>query len=231
MNWLDVAVAIGLSAFALRGFLKGLVAESLGFLGLLLAVAAALVAYPWVANFLRPIAGLSRPVGYLAGAVLVFLVAGFVWLFGMWFLLGRAKRQSFRRSGANRVGGALFGLGKGVVLVSFALLLLEALPMPRAYRSVAGGAEVAGQVRAVAPWIGEQVAAILPRSVQRRYEAFRGQVVQLGARWRVISPSGPGPTPPAAAPRAPIAPSKSPPAKTQTRSQCGMRKADCGIRA
>lgn len=212
MNWLDVAVAVGLAAFALRGFLKGLVAESLGFLGLLLGVAASLFANPLVADFVRRVAGASRPAAVLTAAVLVFLAVEFVWLFGMWFLLGRAKRKSFRRSGANRVGGALFGLGKGVVLVSFSLLFLEAVPMPRVYRGAAEGAEVAAQVRAVAPWIGEQVAAILPRSVQRRYETFRGQVAQLGVRWRVISPSGTGPTPPAA----PAAPPKSPPAKTQT---------------
>jgi uncharacterized membrane protein required for colicin V production len=212
MNWLDIAVAVALAAFALRGFLKGLVAESLGFLGLLLAVAAGLFAHPPVADLLRRVTGLARPVAVLAAAIFVFLLAEFVWLFGMWFFLGRAKRQSFRRSGANRLGGALFGLGKGVVWVGLALLFLEAVPMPRLYRSAAEAASVAGRVRAVAPWIGEQAAALLPRPVQRRYETFRGQVAQLGARWRVISPPGPGPQPPAT----PAAPSKAPPAKTHT---------------
>lgn len=209
MNWLDVAVACVLAAIALRGFLKGLVAESLGFLGLLMAAAAALGAYPWVADPLRGAAGLSRPVAVLAAALAVFLVVEFLWLVALWFLLGRAKRRSFRRSGANRVGGALFGCGKGILLVSLLLLVLEVLPMPRVYRSAAEGSEVAGQVRAVGPWLAGRAAGILPRAVQRRYDDFRRQVARLGARWRVLSPPAGGPGAP------PGGPAKPPPAKGQ----------------
>jgi len=188
MNWLDVAVVIGLAAFALRGFFKGLVVESLGFLGLLIAGAASLYANPTAADLLRRPLGISRPFAAAAAAVLVFLLAEFVWLLGLYFLVGRKRKDSFRRSGANRLGGALFGLGKGVILASLALLVLAAVPMPKAYRDAAEGAEVAGRVRAVAPWIGGRVATVLPPAARQRYEAFRTQVVHLGARWRIIAP-------------------------------------------
>ena len=198
MNWLDVAVVAGLAGFALWGFLKGLVKESLGFLGLLLATVASLAVNPFAAGVLRRLLGTSRPFAVLAAAILVFLIVEFVWLLGMFFLLRHPRRQSFRRSGANRVGGALFGMGKGVLLLSLALLVLVAVPMPEAYRAAAEGADLAGRVRAVAPWCAGQVAAILPRAARRRYEAFHGQVAQLGARWRIIAPTPSEPLPYAA---------------------------------
>ena len=195
MNWLDVAVAAGLAGFALWGFIKGLVVQSLGFLGLLLAAVASLAVNPFAAETLRRLLGTSRPFAVLAAAILVFLIVEFVWLLGMFFLLRRPRRQSFRRSGANRVGGALFGMGKGVLLLSLVLLVLEAVRMPEAYRAAAEEAELARRVRAVAPWCAGQVAAILPRAARRRYEAFHGQVAQLGARWRIIAPTPSEPLP------------------------------------
>ena len=215
MNWLDAAVAVALAAFALRGFLKGLVNESLGFLGLLIAAAASLYANPQAADLLRRTLGISRPIAAFAAATLVFLVVEFVWLLGLFFLLGRGKKESFRRSGANRMGGALFGLGKGVIWASLVLLALGALPMPKAYRAAAGGAEVAGTVRAVAPWVGARVAAVLPRTSRQRYEAFRAEIAQLGARWRVLAPKAAAPAPspaPSTPPQAGAAGETKPPA-------------------
>jgi len=218
MNWLDWAVVAGLAGFVLWGFIKGLVVESLGFLGLLLAAAAGLAANPPAADLLRRLTGTSRPFAVLAAAILVFLVVEFLWLLGMFFLLRRPRPQSFRRSAANRVGGVLFGMGKGVLLLSLALLLLEAVPMPQAYRNAAEAAELAGRVRAAAPWCAGRVAAILPRAARVRYEAFRVQVAPLGARWRIIAPTPSEPLPHAApggrygvtpaAPPAPAAPAK-----------------------
>ncbi len=222
MNWLDWAVVVGLAAFALRGLLKGLVIESLGFLGLLIAVAASLYGNPPAADILRRAIGISRPIAAATGAILVFLVVEFVWHLGIYFLVGRKREHSFRRSGADRVGGVLFGLGKGVVLASLLLLILVAAPMPRAYRAAAEEAEFAGAVRAVAPWIGARVAAALPRSARQRYEAFRNEVAQLGARWRILSPPLPRGTPPPSSTSSPAPPqagaageAKQPPAKAR----------------
>ena len=198
MNWLDWGVVAGLAGFGLWGFFKGLVVESLGFLGLLLAAAAGLAANPPAADLLRRLTGLSRPVATLAAAIVVFLVVEFFWLLAMFFLLRRPRRQSFRRSAANRVGGSLFGMGRGVLLLSAALLLLEAAPMPQAYRDAAEASDLAGRVRAVAPWCVGRVATVLPRAARARYEAFRAQVTQLGARWRIIAPTPSEPLPHAA---------------------------------
>jgi uncharacterized membrane protein required for colicin V production len=198
MNWLDVAVVVGLAAFALRGFFKGLVTESLGFLGLLVAAAASLYANSAAADMLRRALGVSRPFAAFAAATLGFLLVEFVWHLALWLLLGREEKASFRRSSANWMGGALFGLGKGVVVASFALVALSTVPMPEAYRAAAQGAEIAGTVRAVAPWIGARVASILPRSARQRYDAFRHEVTQLGSHWYIMAPRPAAPAPSAA---------------------------------
>ncbi|HYB74276.1 MAG TPA: CvpA family protein [Candidatus Sulfotelmatobacter sp.] len=212
MNWLDVAVVVGLAAFALRGFLKGLVTESLGFLGLLVAAAASLYANPQAADILRRGLGISRPLAAFAAAILCFLVVEFVWHLGLWFLLGRGEKASFRKSSANWMGGALFGLGKGVIVASLALVALSAVPMPEAYRTAAEGAEVAGTVRAVAPWIGARVTGMLPRAARQRYDAFRREVAQLGSQWHIIAPRRIGPAP-SASPAVGAGGAKAPPAK------------------
>ena len=186
MNWLDVAVVLGLAGFALRGFLKGLVAESLAFLGLLLAAAASLYGNPAAADLLGRTIHLWRPLAVLLAAVLVFLAAKIVWVLGLYFLVERGKKGDFRRSGVDRVGGALFGLGKGAIWASLVLLILRVVPMPQAYRSAADGAEVAGTVQGVAPWVGARVASVLPRSARQRYETFHREVAQVGARWRAM---------------------------------------------
>jgi uncharacterized membrane protein required for colicin V production len=199
MNWLDWAVVAVLAGFALWGLIKGLVKESLGFLGLLLAAGASLAVNPWATGVLQRLGRLSRPSATLAAALLAFVLFEFLWLVALFFLLRRPRRQSFRRSAANRLGGGLFALGKGVLLVSLGLLLLEAAPMPQGYRRAAEKAALAARARAVAPWCAGQVAAILPGAARRRYEAFRAQVAQLEVpRWRTIAPTTAEPLPHAA---------------------------------
>ncbi len=199
MNWLDWAVVAVLAGLALWGLSTGLVRESLGFLGLVVAAAASLAVNPWAAGVLQGLGGLSRPAASLGAALLALLLFEFLWLVGLFFLLRRPRRQSFRRSAANRLGGGLFALGKGLLLLSLALLLLEAAPMHQGYRQAAESASLAAQVRAVAPWCAGHVVALLPSAARRRYEAFRAQVAQLAApRWRTIAPTTSEPLPHAA---------------------------------
>lgn len=197
MNWLDVVAVAGLAGFMLRGVIKGLVVESLGFLGLLLAAAVGLAIHPVAAEPLRRLLGASSSIAVLVAAILVFLVVEFFWLMAMYFLVGRGRREGFHRSGANRMGGALFAGGKGALLLSLLLLVLEVAPMPGAYRAAAEDGVVAGRLRAVAPSLGGHIAGFLPRLARQRYEAFRDRVAQLGARWRIIAPVSTAPASPA----------------------------------
>jgi uncharacterized membrane protein required for colicin V production len=196
MNWLDAGAAIGLAAFALRGFLKGLVAESLAFFGLLLSAGVTLYGAAPAADLFARAVGIGRPLATLAAAIVLFLLVEFAWHLGLHFLVGKSGKDGFRRSAADRVGGALFGLVKGVVMVSLLLVSLERLPMPRAYRRAAGRTEYAGVVRGAAPWIGRALAQVLPEDMRRRYEALRGRVAPLAARPGAIPggpPGAPGP--------------------------------------
>jgi uncharacterized membrane protein required for colicin V production len=130
MNGIDVALVILLLLCGLRGSWRGFFRESFGFAALLLGLLAALRGAPAGAEWLSG----RVPSGEMSSSAL--LGAAFVGIFMIVSaavnLVGVACDQLFGRGALrvlSRIGGALFGLGKGAAVFAFVLLFLHLFPV------------------------------------------------------------------------------------------------------
>lgn len=128
MNFIDILIILALLLFAVKGFLKGLVREVCSLLGLIMGSWAAFKYYPFLGSALRPYIHLPQTVATIVSFVLIFLVVGL-----LFFLLGHLLTAMFKIAmlgGVNRMGGVVFGLLQGGLVLCILLYLGTTKPMP-----------------------------------------------------------------------------------------------------
>jgi len=125
MNWLDIAIIVVVLGFAASAFSAGLIREVVTLGAIVIGIIVAGLLYD-----------------DLATDVLVFidddeaaLVISFLVLFGAVYLLGQIVAYTLRRLAsllmlgwADRIGGGLFGILKGLIVVEVLLILFAAYP-------------------------------------------------------------------------------------------------------
>src|SRR3990170_1969459 len=125
MNWLDIVILVILLAFALSAYSAGLIREVITLVAVVVGIVVAGQLYD-----------------KLATDILVFidneeaaLAISFLVLFGAVYLLGQLTAYVLKRAAsllmlgwADRLGGALFGLLKGLIVVEVLLILFAAYP-------------------------------------------------------------------------------------------------------
>ena len=141
MNQVDALVLVLLVPFALRGWWRGFLRESLAVIGLLGGVLAAAAGAPRLAaaivarHLLPPLA--ARAAALVSLFVLVWVAAQLTGL-----IADRLARAAFL-GGFNRVAGLAFGLVKGAALLGFVLMALERfLPSP-SFAELVGSSKLA----------------------------------------------------------------------------------------
>lgn len=118
MNWLDIAIAAVLIGSVLLSFAKGIVREAIGLAGFVAAVFAAGRYYQQVGSMLLFIE--NRTIAGVVGFVLVFMLVSFV---ANLVAMMVHQTTGFFFGWPDHIGGAVFGLLRGVVLVEVALFL------------------------------------------------------------------------------------------------------------
>ena len=127
-NWIDSCLLGVLFISIVFGFWRGLFASVFGILNLVLAIFAGIYGGQLLLPSMRGFWGDSPAAPLIAGALaflIVFLLAG---LFFKVFAMFLAKSDI---SGLNRVGGVLFGLLRGALLVLVIVLVLSAVAVPK----------------------------------------------------------------------------------------------------
>lgn len=135
---MDVAVAVMLTGFALRGYLRGLYAEVTALLALVIALGAA---FRWTPAVVPQWANVL-PGSAAADTAITFLVLFAALGLALRFLFGLLRRGWSPETGSifGRIGGAAFGLCKGGVALGCAVLLLRTFtPEPATAGAVAPG--------------------------------------------------------------------------------------------
>jgi membrane protein required for colicin V production len=156
VNPVDLLLFVLLAACAVRGFVRGLFREVMGLAGLVLGTWAAMLYYERAAALMRQYALEDPMAAQVVAGVVIFLVVN-VASHVVAVLLDRLARAVYLTS-VTRMAGAVVGIGKGAVLVSFLLLFL------RAFAPVPGVAEVIGESTLGAP-LAEAAERLLRRSV------------------------------------------------------------------
>ena len=122
MNWLDFLILVPVIWFGFKGFSHGLVHELASLIGLILGIYAALHFSEYMGNFLSSLFTINERylpvISFIATFVVVVLVIFLIgWIIG--------KMLDLVALGfINRLFGAIFGVIKGIVLVSLIFLVL-----------------------------------------------------------------------------------------------------------
>jgi membrane protein required for colicin V production len=128
MNLIDILVWAILVVFIVKGFLKGLVREVCSLIGLVMGIWAACKYYPSLSAAIRPYIHLPHNVSSTISFALIFLIIGL-----LFFFLGHLLTVVFKIAllgGVNRVGGVLFGLIQGALVLSMLLYFCTTKPLP-----------------------------------------------------------------------------------------------------
>ena len=119
-NWLDITVLVVMLAFAVNSVFRGFLRELVALVGIIASTYLAIRLYDPLSQllpFYQGNSGAAHAVTFTTILLLGWIVSN---------LLGFSLRRLARESGldwADALGGMIFGLAKGILLVSIALLL------------------------------------------------------------------------------------------------------------
>ena len=120
MSIIDIVLAVFLLYFAFKGFTSGLIISIATLAGLMLGFYGASYFSEFTADWLQKDLGLKSDNIRLIAYVITFVI-----VIVLIFLLGRFLTGVVKTAGlgiANRLAGALFGIGKGLLIASFLFL-------------------------------------------------------------------------------------------------------------
>ena len=128
MNFVDILIWAVLLLFVIKGFLKGFVKEVCSLLGLLLGGWAAFKYDHFLAETIRPLIHLPHGIAVFLSFTLIFLLLGL-----LFYLLGYLLTVVCKialMGWLNRIGGVLFGLLEGALLLCMVLYFGTTRPVP-----------------------------------------------------------------------------------------------------
>ena len=122
MNWLDLVIVLTVLAFVLSAYASGLIREVVTLIGMVAGIVIAGLLYD-------DLAAEFNAEGDTSLAVSFFVLFGSVYLMAQILAYVLKKGASLLMLGwVNHIGGAVFGLLKGVLMVEVALLVFAAYP-------------------------------------------------------------------------------------------------------
>ena len=123
MNYLDIIIAILLILFAIGGYRNGIIREAFSLVAFAIGIYGAIKLSDIVGKWLGNIINVSPDWMSVISFIIVFIALAFVitWLGGMVANLIESLNLGF----VDKIGGAVFGVAKGFLLVGVCILLLD----------------------------------------------------------------------------------------------------------
>jgi len=164
MNWLDIAIVVMIVGFVLAAYASGLIREAVTLIASLIGIVVAGILYDdFAADVLVFIDDQDA-----ARAVAFLILAGSVYLMGQILAYMLKKAASLMMLGpADHIGGAFFGLIKGLIIVQILLILFAAYPSLKLDNAIAGSE--------LAPYFIDDASfllVILPAEFEDRIDQF-----------------------------------------------------------
>lgn len=160
MNVFDLLILLVLVLFVFKGFRRGFLREIAGLLGIVFAFILAVRLMDDFSLLLGHFLGLSPRVAVLVTAVAIFIVALIAIL-----MLARMIRKVMDLAALgwiDRLLGSLFGLAKGVVIVSILALIISLLPVGGEFNREKKESFLFEPMRKAAPLLFNGIAKMIP---------------------------------------------------------------------
>jgi membrane protein required for colicin V production len=172
MNWIDFFILFVLFLALINGYRRGIFKEISTFLGLIVGVIFAVSNADWLAMQLEGKLNISPSILYVASFILV-LAASLILL----RILGRYFYKMVKITPlkvSDKVGGSVFGVIKGLVLLSL-LFLLFIFPTPfRAFDGAIESSALAKPIRGLVPLVYNNTTYLHPGSGEFLAELQKG---------------------------------------------------------
>lgn len=172
MNWIDFTILFLLILAFLNGYRRGVFKEISTFIGLILGIIFAVNNADWVVAKLHGRFNFSPTVLFMISYILVLAASiGLLKLLGHFFykLVKIAPLKV-----PNKIAGGVFGIAKGVLVLSL-LFLLFLFPTPfRSLESTIDSSAMAKPVRAIVPLVYNNTYVLHPRSGEFMAEVHKG---------------------------------------------------------
>jgi membrane protein required for colicin V production len=140
MNLVDIAILLILTAFLVKGLVRGLLKELCSLIGLLGGAVLAYCFHVSLADLLAQSLRVPSAVAVVAAFLAIFLTT-ILFFAVLGHLLSRFVKLIFL-GGLNRLAGGIFGLAEGVVLLAVILFALSLRPLPEVLRPAFNGSEL-----------------------------------------------------------------------------------------
>ena len=172
ITFIDVIIWVVLLGFVAKGFMKGLVREVCSLLGLVVGGWGAFKFYPAVATaVITPLIHLPQLVASVVAFLIIFLSLG-----ALFYLLGHLLTVVLKIAllgGVNRVGGMVFGLAQGGLILCLLLYLGTTRPIPDRFKATLNKSRAAQSFAAcgreiVAGWESRKIRDTAPDGATKR---------------------------------------------------------------
>lgn len=141
---IDFILGLALAAMLVRGWLRGLVRETLDLVGLVAGIWLAFRLSAPFGDFLTDSFGVGPEAGRIGGGILLFVLFGALLSVGAHFLTRMMNLPGL--SAVNRVGGAAVAVGWGVIVVLVAVSVVSVSPVPDSWRDRLDESRVVGLI-------------------------------------------------------------------------------------
>jgi uncharacterized membrane protein required for colicin V production len=129
---IDIIILIVLIAFFITGARRGLIRQAMDIVGIILAFLGAFFLAHYVAGYLEDAIHLQYKISLVLSAVTVFIVI--IVFFKSLGVFYKKLAEKALLGSLDRIGGGLFGIFKGVLLVSLLLIIAFNIPIPDRYK-------------------------------------------------------------------------------------------------
>ena len=170
INWIDVSIMIIILLNIITGIRRGIIRGIINFVGIIAAIFLAIFWFKEVGEYISLHTTLSREMSNIIGFTLIFLGV---------YLIARIIEIFLKKvfsllfiSWIDSLGGALFGLVKGSLIVGILLIVITFIPLPVFFKGQLENSFLANRFAVMTTTVYIYIKDWLPSSFQFNTEEF-----------------------------------------------------------
>jgi len=170
INWIDVSITIIILLNTIIGIRRGIIRGIINLIGVITAIFLAIFWFKEVGEYISSHSQLSKEIANILGFALIFLGV---------YLIARTIEIFFKKifsllfvSWIDGLGGALFGLTKGSLIVGILLVIIAFIPLPVFLKEQLESSFLANRFAVMTAIVYDYLKDWLPLSIQFNTEEF-----------------------------------------------------------
>ena len=170
VNWVDIVILISLLLNIIIGIKKGIIRGVVNIIGIVLAIFFSIFWFQEVGNYVGLLISVSREISNIIGFVLIFLIICLIAKLAE--ILLKKLFSLLLISWIDHLGGALFGLLRGSLVIGILLIVLSLIPLPVFLKEQLRNSFFANRFAVITTVVYNSLKDWLPSTLQFNSEEF-----------------------------------------------------------